>query len=154
MDFIASPLGVVLILILVGVAAVSYEPGQFGGKWQTMADWFASDHRPQHVSFRQESVYVGAYAHCDVSLDMSGLWLQCDGEESRRAPPCLFIPWHCMRLRRRGNDSCVFMLRRELSGDQAERPRGRVRQLDMKVGSELGEAMLRKAPLLTHDVSQ
>lgn len=134
MDFIASPLGVMIILAAVTIAAVTFEPKKFTGAWRELAQLYGTDKRPRSVAFRDESMAVGSFnfTQIDAALDDDGLWLLYEGPEPKKAPACLFLPWDCVRYRQDKDGRQNFQLR-------GKDP------IEMWVTAELGDAMQRRS---------
>ena len=136
MDLLHSPLGVALILLFVAIAAFSFQPSRFPGKWQTLVNWFATDTSLPRVNFENEPVEVSGLIACDVSVDDGGLWLQA-AAESPATPFSLYIPWIHFRHYRDNGKVQQF----EIKKDAATRTVVR-----LTVRDELGAAMRRRVP--------
>ena len=107
MDFIQTPIGVLIILALVAITAVSYIPPTFLGNYKRLAERYQTESRPRSVQFPGEHIMVGRmfggsrilafrfaeFARFDVAIDDDGLWLVYDGPNPKKAPDCMFIPW-------------------------------------------------------------
>ena len=136
MDLLYTPLGVLLILLFVVIAALKFQPQQYPAKWQTLVEWFGATSRPVNVTHPEQPVEVSGPLMCNVTLEPDGMWLQqatTDGGDGFS----LFIPWpHFMPKREQAN-SHVFSLKK----DAATR-----KVIDMTVLPELGAAMLRRIP--------
>jgi hypothetical protein len=138
MEFISSPLGVLLILGIVAVAAVAFEPAKFVGDWRELGKRYATDRRPSTVAFPGEKIEVGSsvalpnVTQVDAAIDDDGFWLVYDGPSPGKAPDCIFLPWDCVRYRRDKNGRQNFQLR------------GR-KPIELWVSPELGAAMQRRS---------
>jgi hypothetical protein len=134
MDFIASPLGVLVILAIVTIAAVSFEPAQFVGAWRELSKLYGTDKRPRSIAFPGESMEVGSFnfTRIDAALDDDGFWLVYTGPNPKKAPECVFLPWDCVRYRQDQYGKQNFQLR-------GKKP------IEMWVSTELGGAMQRRS---------
>jgi len=135
MDFINSPLAVLLILGIVAVAAVAFEPAKFVGAWRELDKLYGTERRPTSVTFRAENIEVGSLnsSRIDAALDDDGFWIiYADGPEPKKAPDCVLIPWDCVRFRQEKGDRQNFQLR-------GKKP------IELMVSSELGTALQRRS---------
>ena len=99
MDFIGPALVVFAILIVVAIAAVSFEPAK---KWIQLTERYATERRPSEVGFADQRILFGAkrgrlkpltpFVTFDVTMDDFGLWLVCKGVEAEQFEPALKIP--------------------------------------------------------------
>ncbi len=134
MDFITSPLFVLLILAAVTVAAFSFEPLKFSGSWREIGALYESDRLPTSPTFRNESIELNNdnFAHIDAALDDEGFWMVFPGAGADKAPNCVLIPWDCVRFRQ----------------DKVERQNFQIRgkqPIELVVSAELGTAMQRRS---------
>lgn len=134
MDFINSPLAVLLILGVVAVAAVAFEPAKFVGAWRELDKLYGTERRPPSLAFRGESIAVGSlnYSRVDAGLDDDGFWIVYAGPDPKKAPDCVLIPWDCVRFRQEKGDRQNFQLR-------GKKP------IELMVSSELGTALQRRS---------
>lgn len=134
MDFISSPLFVLLLLGAVATAAVMFEPSRLRGPWRELAALYQTEQRPAKVTFPAERIEVGLadLALIDAAIDDQGFWLLATGPEPRTAPDCLLVPWDCVRYRRDKEDRQHFQLR-------GKDP------IDLLVSHELGNALQRRS---------
>jgi len=134
MDFLASPFGVIIILAIVTIAAVSFEPTQFVGAWRELSKRYGTDKRPRSITFSGESMEVGTFnfTAIDAALDDDGFWLIYDGPNPKKAPECIFLPWDCVRYRQNEYGKQNFQLR-------GKKP------IEIWVSTELGDAMQRRS---------
>lgn len=134
MDFITSPLFVLLLLGAVAVAAFSFEPSQFTGVWREIAKRYRSEQRPRSVSFHGESIEVGVgnFTHIDAALDDDGFWMIFLGPNPEQSPDCLLIPWDCVRFRQDKGDRQNFQIK-------GKDP------IELMVSAELGTALQRRS---------
>ena len=102
MDFIATPLGVFIILGIVVAAAFLYDPAKITGAWRELSEIYSTDRRPRSATFKNEEVELGTakFASIDAALDDDGFWLLPSDPKRQKAPDCLLIPWDCIRYRR------------------------------------------------------
>jgi hypothetical protein len=134
MDFLASPFGVMMILGIVVVAAVVFQPSKYVGIWSAMAERYETERRPSSVAFRNEDVRLGLYefTRVDAALNDDGFWMVYDGPDPRKAPPCTLIPWDCIRFKEDKESKQVFQIR--LKGPT-----------EFFVSPELGNALQRRS---------
>jgi len=134
MDFLATPFGVLLILAAVAVAAFSFVPASYAGKWKQAAKLYATDRRPSAVSFSGEEVVLGKndFMRIDAALDDGGFWIVPRASGSGEAPDCLLIPWDCIRFKAEMQHKYNFQLRLK---DPVE----------FYVSAELGSALRRRS---------
>ncbi len=113
MDFIATPLGVFIILGIVVAAAFLYEPAKLTGAWRELSELYVADRRPRSTPFKNEDVEIGTanFARIDAALDDEGFWLLPSDPQRQKAPECLLVPWDCIRYRRMKGEQFFFELR-------------------------------------------
>ena len=133
MDLLYTPVGVLLILAVVALAAFKFQPSQYPGKWQLLVDWFGATSQPVNISHPEEPVEVSGPLMCNVTLEPDGMWLQ----QANADGFVLFIPWPHFKLKRQSANSYQFSLKK----DAATR-----KIIDMTVLPELGAAMVRRIP--------
>jgi len=106
MDFLASPLGVFVILAIVTAAVFLFDPAKVAGAWRELVQLYATDQRPSSVTFPAEVIELGNVKSMpiDAALDEDGLWLISDAQ-------CLFLPWDCVRFRQEKDGRQNFQLR-------------------------------------------
>lgn len=102
MDFIGPALVVFAILIVVAIAAVSFEPANPFEKWIQLTERYATERRPSEVGFADQRILFGAkrgrlkpltpFVTFDVTVDDFGLWLVSKGVEAEQFEPALKIP--------------------------------------------------------------
>jgi hypothetical protein len=113
MDFLATPLGVLVILGVVAVAAFKYEPAKYVGVWREIATLYETNRRPPSVTFTAEGVSMGKleYAYVDAALNDEGFWMMYSGPDPKKAPECVLIPWDCIRFKEEGKSGHNFEIR-------------------------------------------
>jgi hypothetical protein len=86
MDFLASPLGVLVILAIVAVAAVTFQPAKYVGIWRQVAKLHETDRWPSSVQFPGEDISLGLleFARVDAALDDDGFWMVCTAGPIRK----------------------------------------------------------------------
>ena len=134
MDFLASPFGVMIILGIVTVAAVVFQPAKYVGIWSKVAERYETQRRPASLAFPNEDVALGLYelTRVDAALTDEGLWMVYNGPDPRKAPPCSLIPWDCIRFKEDKGSKQVFQIR--LKGPT-----------EFFVSPELGNALQRRS---------
>ena len=134
MDFLASPIGVLLILGIVAIAAIVYEPARYVGAWREVAQRYETDRRPSSIAFSGEEVALGVYefSHIDAALDDEGFWMLYSGPDPKKAPACVLVPWDCIRFKEEKDSRHNFQIRLK-------------RPLEFYVSPELGTALQRRS---------
>lgn len=134
MDFLASPLGVLLILAIVAIAAFSFQPTKYVGIWQKVAEHYETERNPPLITFFDEDVAFGLYEFTRIgaALNDEGFWMVYSGPDPRKAPPCTLIPWDCIRFRADKGSKHNFQIRLK-------------KPVDFFVSPELGGAMQRRS---------
>lgn len=139
MEFLASPLGVFLILAVVTIAAFSFEPAGPVGHWKELATLYGADQQPTSVAFNDVSIVLGdpksvlaGLARVDVALDDEFLWILSTEPAAKKQPVSLKIPWDCVRYRQAKGDKQNFQLR-------GKDP------IELWVSTDLGNAMQRRS---------
>jgi hypothetical protein len=113
MDFLASPFGVMLILGIVAIAAVVFQPAKYVGIWSDVAERYETERRPGSVAFQNEDVRLGLFefTRVDAAVNDEGFWMVYNGPDPRKAPPCTLIPWDCIRFKEDKDSQQVFQIR-------------------------------------------
>lgn len=134
MDFLASPLGVFVILAVVTLAVIFLDPAKLSGAWRELVALYATDQRPASIGFPNEVVELANVKsiRIDVALDADGLWLVHPAQSPGQMVQCLFLPWDCVRYRQERDNRQNFQLR------------GRD-PVELWVSRELGTAMQRRS---------
>ncbi|MDH5621004.1 MAG: hypothetical protein OEY74_02885 [Gammaproteobacteria bacterium] len=134
MSFLASPLGVLLILAVVAIAAITFQPARYVGIWREVAKFYETERRPSSTPYRDEEISLGLHelARIDAQLDDEGFWIVYNGPEPSKAPPCVLIPWDCIRFRQASDSRHHFQIR--LKNPQ-----------ELLVSPELGAALKRRS---------
>ncbi len=102
MDYLGPTLVVFAILLVVTIAALSFEPANPLEKWLSLAQRYATERRPSAVQFPGQHILFGGqrgrlkalneFVSFDVAIDDFGLWLVCKGIDTARVPAALKIP--------------------------------------------------------------
>jgi hypothetical protein len=134
MDSLASPIGVLIILVIVTIAAFVYEPAKYVGVWREIATRYETDRRPVSVAFPGEDISLGAFefAHVDAGLDDAGFWMLYNGPAEKKAPDCVLVPWDCIRFKQADEKRYNFQIRLKSP-------------LEFNVSPELGAALQRRS---------
>ncbi len=134
MDFITSPLFVLLFLAAVAIAAFSFEPSKFVGSWREIGALYGSERLPKSLTFREEGIELDHdnFTQVDAALDDKGFWMVYQGAILGKAPNCVLIPWDCVRFRQDKGDKQNFQIR-------GKKP------IELVVSAELGTAMQRRS---------
>lgn len=134
MDFLASPLGVFVILAIVTLAVIFFDPAKVASAWRELVARYATDQRPASIGFPNEVVSLANVKsmRIDVTLDEDGLWLLHPAQTPGQLVECVFLPWDCVRYRQEADNRQNFQLR------------GRD-PIELWVSRELGTAMQRRS---------
>jgi hypothetical protein len=134
MDFLATPLGVLVILGIVAVATFVYEPAKYVGVWREVAKRYETDRRPPSIAFSGEDIALGIYefTRIDALLDDEGFWMVYRGPDPKKAPECVLIPWDCIRFKEDKENKYNFQIRLK-------------NPLEFFVSPELGTALRRRS---------
>jgi hypothetical protein len=134
MSFLASPLGVIAILAIVAIAALAFQPAKYAGIWRDVAKFYATDKRPLSPQFRNEEISLGLFefARIDAALDDDGFWMLYSGPDAGKAPPCVLIPWDCIRYKQTTDSGHNYQIR-------LKEPQ------ELLVSDELGTALKRRS---------
>lgn len=120
MEFIGPALVVFAILIVVAIAAVSFEPANPFEQWVRLAERYTTARRPSEVGFADQRILFGGkrgrlkpltpFVTIDATVDDFGLWLVCKGVEAEEFDPALKIPGTHVRAAGRHGKHYVFEL--------------------------------------------
>lgn len=134
MDFLASPLGVFLILGFVAVAVFTFEPARYVGVWKEMAKRYATDREPRSIQFTGEGVFLGLLevTRIDAGVGDDGFWILYPDPAGKKEPGRFLVPWDCIRFKEEKDTQQVFQIR--LKGP-----------VEFFVSYELGTALRRHA---------
>ena len=122
MEILHTPFGVFVILGIVTVAAVSFEPSGYLGNWRQLADRYKTNRRLARILFKGQHIFVGRlmggprffadnvgeYARFDVDISKEGLWLHYGGPEPKKAPDQMLIPWDCIEFEKKVDATFYF----------------------------------------------
>lgn len=102
MELIGPAFVVFAILIVVAIAAVSFEPANPFEHWVRLAERYATERRPSEIGFADQRILFGGkrgrlkpltpFATIDATIDDFGLWFVCKGVEADQFDPALKIP--------------------------------------------------------------
>ena len=108
------------ILIVVAIAAVSFEPANPFEQWLRLAERYVTDRRPSEVGFADQRILFGGkrgrlkpltpYVTIDATIDDFGLWLVCKGVEAEQFPTAVKIPGTHIRAAGKQGSRRVFEL--------------------------------------------
>lgn len=134
MNFLASPLGVFLILGLVAVAAFTFEPARYVGVWKEIAKRYESSREPASVQFKGEGVFLGLFevTRIDAGIEDEGFWMIYPDPAGKKEPGRFLIPWECIRFKEEKDTRYVFQIRLK-------------EPVDFLVSHELGAALRRRS---------
>ncbi len=134
MNFLASPIGVLVILVIVAIAAVAFEPAKYVGAWREVAERYETNRRPSSIAFPGESISLGIYefTHVDAALDDEGFWMMYNGPDPKKAPACVLISWDCIRFKQAQESRHNFQIKLK-------------KPLEFYVSPDLGAALQRRS---------
>ncbi len=102
MAYLGPTLVVFAILIVVAIAAVSFEPANPMQQWMTLSERYATERRPTEIQFADQRLLFGGakgrlkplnpYVAFDVTLDDFGLWIVGKGINEDEFAVALKIP--------------------------------------------------------------
>jgi hypothetical protein len=134
LNFLASPIGVLVILVIIAVAAFAFEPAKYVGAWREVAERYETNRRPSSIAFPDESISLGIYefTHVDAALDDEGFWMMYNGPDPKKAPACVLISWDCIRFKQVQESRHNFQIRLK-------------KPLEFYVSPDLGAALQRRS---------
>lgn len=100
MDYLAPTFIVFAILLVVTIAALSFEPGNPLDAWLKLAQRYQTPHRPSERQFTNQVLLFGQkranklndFARFDATIDDFGLWLIYGNNPQEEIPSALKIP--------------------------------------------------------------
>ncbi len=141
MEYLSETIVVLMILVVVAVAAVSFEPADPLENWKRLIERYGTNGWPGNPQYTMQQIHfggprgglkpLGPSATFDVEIDEFGLCLAARGIETEEGPDIVRIPGTHVRPAGKRKQGLVFKL-------YAEPP---VRIL---VGGDLGSELLRK----------
>lgn len=142
MDFLAPTLVVFAVLLVVVIAAMSFEPANPFESWVRLAERYGTERRPSAVQFAGQRIRFGgrrgkpkhlnSFVTFDTTIDDFGLWIVCKGIDEEQLPAALKIPGTHVRFAGQRADDYAFDL-------YAEPP------VRMAVRGEFGEALAERS---------
>lgn len=141
MEYLSEILVVAAILVVVAVAAVSFEPANPLEPWLRLAQRYAAGQQPSSVSFPEQDVHFGSgrgrlkgmaiAAKFDATIDDYGLWISYKGPLPENVASVIKIPGTHVRFSGQHGQHFLFEL-------YAEPP------VKMGVRGEFGETLMRR----------
>ena len=136
MEYLGPTLVVFAILLVVTIAAVSFEPADPLEAWFKLAERYQTSRRPSAVEFSDQSLLFGLrrvkrlndFARFDVTMDDFGLWIVYRNNDREDVPDALKIPGTHVRFRGQHGKRYLF----ELFAEPAVR---------MAAGGDFGELL-------------
>lgn len=120
MEFLSEAFVVLAILLVVAVAAFSFEPSNPLEPWFLLAQSYGTERQPSQVSFPDQDVLFGGKrgapkslsiaAKFDATLDDFGFWLTYKGPLPEDWPETLKIPGTHVRYLAEKNNKYLFEL--------------------------------------------
>ncbi|MBT8082549.1 MAG: hypothetical protein KJP08_01000 [Gammaproteobacteria bacterium] len=142
MDFLAPTMIVFAMLLVVAIAALSFESADPFAAWVKLAERYGTERRPTAIQFAGQRIRFGgqrgkpkdlnAFVTFDATIDDFGLWIICNGIDEEQFPAALKIPGTHVRLVAEKGNGYVFDL-------YAEPP------VRMVARGELGQALAERS---------
>ena len=118
MEYLGPTLVVFAILLVVTIAAFSFEPANPLEAWFKLAERYQTGRRPSAVEFSDQSLLFGVkrvtrineFARFDVTIDDFGLWIVYRNNDQDDVPSALKIPGTHVRFRGRHGQRYLFEL--------------------------------------------
>ncbi len=102
MDFIGPTLIVFAVLIVVAIAALSFEPADPFAAWIKLAESYGTARRPSAIQHTGQRIRFGGqrgklkhlndFVTFDTTIDDFGVWIICNGIDEEQFPAALKIP--------------------------------------------------------------
>ena len=100
MEFMTQIFIVFIVLLVVVIASLSYEPANPLDAWFKLAERYQTSRRPSEIQFVNQELMFGAkrvkrlndFARFDVTLDDFGLWIIFRNNDQEEIPDVLKIP--------------------------------------------------------------
>jgi hypothetical protein len=141
MEHLGSIFVVFAILLVVTIAAFSFEPAKPFAAWVRLAEHYATERRPSQIEHTGQKILFGDsrgrlkglndFVTFDATIDDFGLWLICKGIDSEQFPAALKIPGTHIRSHGQHGQTYLFDL-------YAEPP------VRISARGELGAALMEK----------
>lgn len=141
MEHLGSTLAVFAILLVVAIAALSFEPANPLAAWLKLAERYATQRRPSSVDFPEQKLLFGVgkgrvkaltdFARFDATIDDFGLWIVFRNNPSEELVTTLKIPGTHIRFQGQHGQQQMFQL-------YAEPP------VRLAARGEFGEALMRQ----------
>jgi hypothetical protein len=118
MEYLGPTFIVFAILLVVTIAAFSFEPANPLEAWFKLAERYQTGRRPSAVEFTDQSLLFGVkrvrrlndFARFDVTIDDFGLWIIYRNNDQDDVPGALKIPGTHVRFRGRHGQRYLFEL--------------------------------------------
>lgn len=118
MEYLGPTFIVFVILLVVTIAAFSFEPANPLEAWFKLAERYQTGRRPSAVEFSDQSLLFGVkrvrrlndFARFDVTIDDFGLWIVYRNNDQDDVPSALKIPGTHVRFRGQHGQRYVFEL--------------------------------------------
>ena len=120
MQYRTEPCSANVVLAVVAIAAVSFEPRNPLAPWVKLVERYPTDRRPSQRTFTDVSVLFGSprraprpltdFGHFDVALDDFGLWFVYKGPLPDDCPAGIKIPGTHVRFVQQKGDQYLFDL--------------------------------------------
>lgn len=118
MDYLGPTLIVFAILLVVAVAALTFEPAKPLEAWLKLAERYQTARRPSERQFTDQTLLFGLkrlnrlneFARFDATIDDFGLWIVYGNNEQDDVPSALKVPGTHVRFLARQGRQYLFEL--------------------------------------------
>ncbi len=118
MDYLGPTFIVFAILLVVTIAAVSFEPANPLDAWLKLAQRYQTSRRPASIDFGDQSLLFGIkrvqrlndFARFDLTIDDEGLWIVYRNNDQEDLPSALRVPGTHVRFRGKVGQRYLFEL--------------------------------------------
>jgi hypothetical protein len=118
MEFMPQIFIVFAVLLVVVVAALTFEPGNPYEAWLKLAQRYATERRPTAIQFTDQHLMFGHkrvkrlndFARFDTAIDDFGLWIIYRNNDQEEVPDALKIPGTHVRFEAHHGQQYLFQL--------------------------------------------
>ena len=118
MEFMTQIFIVFIVLLVVVIASLAYEPANPFDAWLKLAERYQTSRRPSEIQFTNQVLMFGAkrvkrlndFARFDVTLDDFGLWIIFRNNDQEGMPDALKIPGTHVRYEAHHGQQYLFQL--------------------------------------------
>ena len=118
MEYLTQIFIVFIILFVVVIAAVSFQPANTLDAWMKLAERYQTGRRPSEIQFSDQLLMFGTgrvrrlndFARFDVTIDDFGLWIIYRNNDQEELPSALKIPGTHVRYEAHHGQQYLFKL--------------------------------------------